>query len=1054
MISKVHSLHELQLREWIVGDPRPDEVTIQVRASAINFPDTLCVKGLYPTMPDYPFVPGFEVSGVISKVGDEVTGMDVGDEVIALTGKQMGGHAGYVNVPMTHIIKKPITISFEDACSLPVVFGTVYYAFELGKLAPNEHVLIQTATGGCGLLAIQLAQLKECVCYGTSSRQEKLEILRTLGIPYVFNYKTSEFDQEIRRITHNRGVDIVLNMVSGDGIQKGLNCLAPGGRYLEIAVQALKTSQKLDLSKLVKNQSIHSIDLRRLGNQGGFGAKDILTLMVSMIQSQQIVPIVSRIYPVHQVKEALAYVGQGQHIGKVVLSHTNQTMIDCTELCLQRMLDHKRNGKLKFPSQKSNSSIVFEKPEEAARVGVAIIGMSGQFPQSKTLAEFWDNMAEGRDCISEIPTSRWSVDEYYDSDPKISGKTYCKWMGVLEEVDQFDPLFFNISPADAMYMDPQQRLFLENCWRCIEDSGLNPSLLSGSKCGVFVGCGPGDYGLLMNGEASNAQGLMGGSSSILSARISYFLNLKGPCLALDTACSSSLVAIAEACNSLIFQQTSDLALAGGVCVMAGPSMHIMTSKAGMLSHDGRCFTFDQRANGFVPGEGVGVLLLKRLSNAVRDQDPIYGVIRGWGINQDGATNGITAPSVTSQIRLEKDVYERFGINPETISLVEAHGTGTKLGDPIEVEALTESFRTYTVKTSYCALGSVKSNVGHLLAAAGVSGVIKVLLALKYKQLPPSLHLKNVNEHINFTDSPFYVNTELKKWKAKKGDVRMAAVSSFGFSGTNAHMVIEEYHDQVQNESDVTTKNSNSILFVLSASTKEQLSDYADRVATYLKENKNPNLADLAYTFQVGRQTMSHRLAVIVINQEQLLERLKRFIEGKSEEASFYGVVTNAKELSIGKTEEGRRFIQELTRNKKLTQLAELWVSGNTIIEWTSLYGAESMKRLSGLPTYPFAKEQYWILESPSLPSNLKSSWLHPLVHENMSNFEEQRFRSIFTGREFFLSDHVIHGVKVLPGVAYLEMARAAGKFAIGSKIFGLKNIVWAKPIQVLTSLWK
>ena len=323
--------------------------------------------------------------------------------------------------------------------------------------------------------------------------------------------------------------------------------------------------------------------------------------------------------------------------------------------------------------------------------------MSGQFPQAKSVSEFWNNLAQGKDCISKIPASRWSHDQYYDPDPQVPGKTYCNWMGVLEEVDKFDPLFFNISPAEAELMDPQQRLFLESAWHCIEDAGLSPASLSGSRCGVFVGCAPGDYAQLIAGEQGlSAQALMGKANSILSARISYLLNLKGPCLTIDTACSSSLVAIAEACNNLILQ-TCDLALAGGVSVMAGPSMHIMTSKAGMLSKDGRCFTFDNQANGFVPGEGVGTILLKRLSDAVRDKDPIYGVIKGWGVNQDGKTNGITAPSANSQSLLEKEVYQRFQINPETISLIEAHGTGTKLGDPIEVEALTESFRSYTDK---------------------------------------------------------------------------------------------------------------------------------------------------------------------------------------------------------------------------------------------------------------------------------------------------------------------------------------------------------------------
>ena len=394
VLSTVHSLNEIRLQEWVVTDPDPDEVTIRVRASAINFPDTMCIKGLYPTMPDYPFVPGFEVSGVVSKVGSQISEFHVGDEVIALTGKQMGGHAGYVNVCETRVIPKPENISFEEGCSLPVVFGTVYYAFELGKLATKEHVLIQTATGGCGLLAIQLARLKECVCYGTSSRPEKLDILKALEIPYVFNYKTSEFDQEIQRITHNRGVDVVLNMLSGDGIQKGLNCLAPGGRYLEIAVHALKTSDKLDLSSLVQNQSIHSINLRRLKSHNGFGTKDLLTLMVSLIQSQQIVPIVSRIYPIHQIKEALDYVNQGQHIGKVVISHTNQAMIDCTDICLQRLKDQKRNCKTRPPFfKKTTSSTVFAEPDEIAQEGVAVVGMSGQFPNSRNLTEFWVNLA-------------------------------------------------------------------------------------------------------------------------------------------------------------------------------------------------------------------------------------------------------------------------------------------------------------------------------------------------------------------------------------------------------------------------------------------------------------------------------------------------------------------------------------------------------------------------------------------------------------------------------------------------------------------------------------
>ena len=302
-------------------------------------------------------------------------------------------------------------------------------------------------------------------------------------------------------------------------------------------------------------------------------------------------------------------------------------------------------------------------------------------------------------------------------------------MGLLETADEFDPLFFNISPAEAMQMDPQQRLFLQCAWLAIEDGSVAPNSLSGKNCGVFVGCGMNDYGQSVDPIDATAQKMMGTATSILAARISYFLNLQGPCLSIDTACSSSLVAIAEACDSLILMNC-DLALAGGVCVLPGPMMHIMTSQAGMLSPLGKCFTFDQRADGFVPSEGVGVIVLKRLEDALAAGDPIRGIIRGWKVNQDGKTNGITAPNQDSQIRLEKELYKHFEIDPATITMVEAHGTGTKLGDPIEVEALISAFRSKTDKTHYCALGSVKSNIGHALAAAGMGSVIKVLLAIR------------------------------------------------------------------------------------------------------------------------------------------------------------------------------------------------------------------------------------------------------------------------------------------------------------------------------------
>ncbi|MCB0208007.1 MAG: methyltransferase [Anaerolineae bacterium] len=475
---------------------------------------------------------------------------------------------------------------------------------------------------------------------------------------------------------------------------------------------------------------------------------------------------------------------------------------------------------------------------------IAVIGMAGRFPGANDVDEFWHNIAAGRDCIQEVPPERWDIAQYFDPDPQTFGKTYSKWLGALADIDKFDPLFFQISPREAELMDPQQRLFLEEAWKAIEDAGYVRQTLAQGKCGVFVGTVAGDYARLAeNNSDLGAYSLMGSSPSILTARISYLLNLKGPSIAIDTACSSSLVAIHEGCQSLISGQ-NDMVLAGGVYIGTTPGMHIMTSQAGMLSPDGRCKTFDNRANGFVLGEGVGVIVLKRLQDAIRDGDHIYGVIKSSRLNQDGATNGITAPSVSAQKALALEVYGQSGLDPAGIQLVEAHGTGTKLGDPIEMAALTEAFQAYTLKQGYCAIGSVKTNIGHTLTAAGVAGVIKVLLALKHKKLPPSLHFDVPNEHIDFAESPFYVNTDLKAWPSESGP-RRAAVSSLGYSGTNAHLVIEEAPvlracPEQSRRDEGKEFYSSSIdpepyLFVLSARNEERLKEYIQKLLVYLEQ---------------------------------------------------------------------------------------------------------------------------------------------------------------------------------------------------------------------------
>ncbi|HVI46509.1 MAG TPA: SDR family NAD(P)-dependent oxidoreductase [Chitinophaga sp.] len=684
--------------------------------------------------------------------------------------------------------------------------------------------------------------------------------------------------------------------------------------------------------------------------------------------------------------------------------------------------------------------------------GIAIIGYSGQLPESPTPGIFWSNLLQGKDCISKVPENRWSVEAYYDPVPGVPGKTNCQWMGVLQDADKFDPRFFNISPADALRMDPQQRLFLAACWHCIEDAGINPASLSGNRCGVYVGCSASDYYAGNTSRELSAQELLGSSLAILSARISYLLNLKGPSLSIDTACSSSLVAITEACTNLA-SHTVELALAGGVSVLAGPSLHLMAGHAGMLSTSGRCHTFDQSADGFVPGEGVGVLLLKRLQDALRDGDPVHGVIRGWGINQDGKTNGITAPGVKSQAALEAEIYKKFGIDPETITMVETHGTATRLGDPIEVEALTTAFRSFTEKQRYCVLGSVKSNVGHLLAAAGVAGVLKILLALNEQILPPNSQFQKLNEHIRLEGSPFYINTKALPWSVPEGCLRRAAVSSFGFSGTNAHIVIEEFRtERIRSSMSVTP-----VLIVLSARNEDRLKAYVTAMAGYIKTHRELSVQDIAYTLQIGREEMEYRLAFVAATCDEIVEMFNR-VATSDQFPEGAGIMTgNAKNQQeetnlLMHDEDAGILFRTWIEKGKLDKIGRLWVNGLDI-DWRQLYKEHQPARLH-LPGYPFARESYWI-PSATIPNEIRagvSGQLHQLLHTNTSVFGKQRFSSVFNGTEFFLKDHMVSGRKTLPGAACIEMVLTAYRQSVESipehSSICVEEIVWLRPLVV------
>ncbi len=671
---------------------------------------------------------------------------------------------------------------------------------------------------------------------------------------------------------------------------------------------------------------------------------------------------------------------------------------------------------------------------------IAIVGMSGAYGGASNLEEYWNALRNGNSLITEVPKDRWDIGTHY-SPIKEEGKTYSKWGGFLKDIDKFDPGFFKISGKEAKNMDPQQRFFLKHCWHALEDANITSNKVSNGKVGVYVGVGNGDY--FLGAKDKNTSVFWGLSNSILAARISYYLNLKGPALAVNSACSSSLVALDLACKSLQ-NKSIDLGICGGVNIGTTPMFYKMASQIDMLSNTGQCYTFDERANGFVPGEGGGAVIVKRLEDAKRDGDHIYAVVKGILTNQDGATNGIFAPSALSQEALETRVYETYKINPETISYVEAHGTGTKLGDPIEVQSLIKSFRAKTEKKNYCGIGSVKTNIGHTLHAAGLAGLHKVVLALQHKQIPPSLNYKKANPLIDFDNSPFYVNTELKNWNNYIGDKRRASISSFGFSGTNAHAVIEEYINLTENPNDDDT----NVIVPISAKNKEGLQKYCEKVFDHIEKNRaTVSLKALAYTFQVGRTEMEERFACIVKDKEELILKLKDFLnkDFKTNHSSkFYANNIRKQEITIIKGSAGRAFIENAIKYKEFETLAELWTKG-VKIDWNLMYTDDNIKKVR-LPLYPFQEDRYWVDEKEKQTKEIPK--IHPLIHQNVSTLEEQRFTSNFKGDEHFITDHVINESYLFPGSAYIEMARKAGEISTNARINECYDIVWQRPLSI------
>jgi len=518
---------------------------------------------------------------------------------------------------------------------------------------------------------------------------------------------------------------------------------------------------------------------------------------------------------------------------------------------------------------------------------IAIVGMAGRFPGAKNVAEFWRNVRDGVESISFFTDEELAA-AGLDGE-MLAHPNYVRAAGVIDDIEMFAAPFFGINPREAEVIDPQQRLFLECAWEALEDAGYNSEAYDG-RIGVYAGAGMNTYllyNLYSNREVIRSVGdfqvMIGNDKDFLPTRVSYKLNLRGPSVSVQTACSTSLVAVCLACQSLQAFQ-SDMVLAGGVSVRVPGNAGYVYQKGGIMSPDGHCRAFDAKAEGTVVGSGVGIVVLKRLEDALADGDTIHAVIRGSAMNNDGSLKvGYTAPSIEGQTEVIADASAAAEVEADTISYIETHGTGTTLGDPIEIAALTQVFRAQTEARNFCAIGSVKTNVGHLDTAAGVTGLIKTVFALKHKQIPPSLHFEQPNPNIDFANSPFFVNRQLAEWKRGRTP-RRAGVSSFGIGGTNAHVIVEEAP-----EAGTADAGRPWQLLLLSAKTDTALETATANLARHLEQNPETNLADVAYTCAVGRKTFEHRRMVVCRDAEDGARTLAA-LDGKRVLTNFHGTV--------------------------------------------------------------------------------------------------------------------------------------------------------------------
>ncbi|MGK5091092.1 aminotransferase class III-fold pyridoxal phosphate-dependent enzyme [Deltaproteobacteria bacterium TL4] len=672
---------------------------------------------------------------------------------------------------------------------------------------------------------------------------------------------------------------------------------------------------------------------------------------------------------------------------------------------------------------------------------IAVIGTACRLPGgANSPEEFWELLRQGYDGMRDIPPDRWNLEEYYDSDHHAPGKIYIRQSGfITHPVDRFDAPFFGITPKEAEKIDPQHRFLLELTWEALEDAGLRADKLKGSQTGVFVGLAAYDYfkntGYLFDAQKIDAYSGLGVVASFATGRISYFFGFQGPSMHVDTACSSSLTTTHLACQSLRSKECN-LAIVGGASLMLNPENTVFMCKVEALSPTSKCHSFDEAADGYSRGEGCGIVVLKRLRDAVAEGDRILALIRGSAINHDGASSGLTVPNKKAQQMLISQALKNAGAEPEEVGYVEAHGTGTPLGDPIEMEAIQKAYCENRSKETPLLVSTAKSNIGHLEAGAGIAGLIKVVQSLHHREVPPHANFKTPTKHIDWEGMPVEIPTSVRPWPKLQS---LAGISSFGMNGSNAHVILGLAPESgIEVTQKITLKTH---LLTLAAKDSTALKEMAQRYVGYLEKHPEVDLGSLCYTANTGRVPFEERLVLMVASLEELRATLSQFIEGK-------GSVLQGRAKGRSKLEKQSWSLRDKPSNAQLQSLGERYLEG-AAIDWETFYKGLKFPKIS-LPTYPFQDRRYWVAPTP-VQHSVVVNYAQPLVTTAIEQPDFITSSDYSSASTFNFPHQEFAGVSQSPTVGMVNPCAPVPNFAL-DRLFTLQLETWKHQQQGLASL--